>query len=472
MAITSTGIGSNLDVNGIVSKLMSVEQAPLTLLASKEASYQAKISALGSLSGALSAIQTATLSMIPDTGSTALEKFSVLKTAVADTAIASATATSTAVPGTYSLEVTQLAQQHRIATSTTATPFSGTGGTLVTGGTLTITLDTKAGSSSPTKTTAVSIADGSSPETIRDAINAASAGLTATVINGTLGKQLVLVSDTPGSDQNIKLSGVSSLNYNPSATPSPTDALTEMQAAQGSAFKLNGIAITGTTNTVSTAIDGITLTLSKKSETDTPTTLTISRDTSSITSAVNAFIKAYNDFNTTASSLGSYNATTKVAGTLNGDSGLRMAQNIMRSALGNIPSSLSGSSLQRLSDIGVSVQKDGSLALDSGKLDKALSGNLSGVANLVSAYGGTFKTATDGLIGTSGSIVARTKGFNTSIASIAKQRTAINARLVNIEVRYRKQFTSLDVMMSNMTSTSNYLTTQLANLSSLTLSKN
>lgn len=472
MAISSPGIGSNLDVNGIVSKLMSVEQAPLTALASKEAKFQAQLSGLGSLKGAISALQTAASALVPDTGSTPLKKFSVYSAAIADPAIASVTASSTAVPGQYSLEVTQLAQQHRIVTSTTATPFSGGGGTLVSGGTLTITLGTKGGAS-PNKTTGIAIADGSTPELIRDAINAANAGVSATVVNGTLGKQLVLVGDISGADQNIKLSGISALNYDPNATPIPaSDAFTEAQTAQGSAFKINGIAVTASGNSVTTAIDGITLNLTQKSETDKPTTITISRDTSNLSAGINAFVSAYNALNQTASSLGSYNVSTKAAGILNGDSTLRSAQRILRSLIGNVPSAVSGSSLQRLSDIGISLQKDGTLAVNSSKLSAAISNNLNGVANLVSAYGTTFKTASDGLIGTTGTIGARTDGINASITSIGKQRVEVNLHLTQIEARYRKQFTALDVLMSNMTSTSNYLTTQLANLSSLTLSKN
>lgn len=464
MAISSPGIGSNLDVNSIVTQLMSLEQRPLTALAKKEAVFQGKISALGSLKGAISALQTAASSLIPATGTTAFQKFSVYRTTIADTAIASATTTSSAVAGNYSLEVTQLAQQHRIASATgIATPFSGVGDTLPTGGILTISLDTETGVS-PNKTTNVTIADGATPEAIRDAINLANAGVSATVINGVDGKQLVLVGDTPGSDQFVKLSGIAGLSYD--GAGGDADELTQLQQAQGSALKLNGIAVTASSNTVTSAVDGITLTLTKESATGVPTTLTVTRDTSSLTAGVNAFVKAYNDLNKTTTDLGSYNATTKQAGTLNGDSTLRSAQGIVRSRIGNVPSELSGATLQRLSDIGISLQKDGSLAVDSSKLTTAIGGNFTGVANLLAAYGSAFKTATDGLVGTSGTIVARTEGINASIKSITKQAEVVSNRLTQIEARYRKQFTALDVAISGMTKTSTFLTQQLANLPS------
>ncbi|TXH27242.1 MAG: flagellar hook-associated protein, partial [Elusimicrobia bacterium] len=301
MALSSPGLGSNLDVNSIVSQLMSLERAPLTALAKKEAGFQAKISAIGSLQGAAAALQTAAASLIPADGVSPLDKFSTFKAAVGDSTIASATTSSAAVVGNYTLEVTQIAKQHVIVSATgAATPFSGTGGTLTTGGTLKITLDTLPAGTTPTKETDVTIADGATPEQVRDAINAAAAGVSAVVINGTAGKQLVLTSQTAGSNQFIKLSGVGALAYDPSAVPAPlTDPFAQTQSAQGAALKVNGIDVIATTNTVTSAIDGVTLTLLKGPEapaTSLATTLTISKDSSSLTAGINALLKALNDF--------------------------------------------------------------------------------------------------------------------------------------------------------------------------------
>jgi flagellar hook-associated protein 2 len=127
---------------------------------------------------------------------------------------------------------------------------------------------------------------------------------------------------------------------------------------------------------------------------------------------------------------------------------------------------VAGAALQRLSDIGVSLQKDGTLAVDSSKLTKAISDNLAGVANLVAAYGSAFKGATDALVGTNGTLAARTEGLNASIKSLTRQSEAVSNRLTQIEARYRKQFTALDTAISGMTKTSNFLAQQLANLPS------
>ncbi|MEF8722683.1 flagellar hook-associated protein [Candidatus Accumulibacter phosphatis] len=472
MALSSPGLGSNLDVNSIISQLMSLEQRPLTALSQKEASYQAKISALGSLQGTISALQTAAGTLVPATGTTATQKFTVFATTLSDYSVAAATTSSSAVAGSYSLEVNQLARQHSVASGTgAATPFSGTGHTLPLGGTLTLSLDSLGGSS-PHKSTDISIADGATPETIRDAINGANAGVSALVINGTAGKQLLLTSNDAGSNQFIKLSGIAGLAYDPDAAPAPSDTFVQSQAAQGSAFKLNGIAVEGVSNQVSTAIDGITLNLLKGPEspaTALSTTLTISKDHSSLTTGVNALVKAFNDFSSTASSLGTYNAATKTAGALNGDSTLRTAQNSFRSVLGNIPAAVAGSSFQRLSDVGVSLQKNGTLSVDSTKLSAAISKDLSAVANLVAAFGSAFKDAAEGLVGSNGLIAARRAGITTSIASLGKQSEVIVDRLEGIEARYRKQFTALDTLISGMTSTSNFLEQQLAILPTYSL---
>ncbi|MCP5247582.1 MAG: flagellar filament capping protein FliD [Candidatus Accumulibacter sp.] len=468
MALSSPGLGSNLDVNSIVSQLMSLEQRPLTVLAQKEAGFQAKISALGSLQGVISALQSAAASLVPASGTTPSERFSVAKAAAGDPTIASVSTSSTAVAGTYQLEVNQLAKPHSVVTATgTATPFSGVGDTLPVGGTLTLSLDSPGGTS-PHTTTDITIADGATPEQIRDAINGAGAGVSALVINGTAGKQLILTSGTAGSNQFIKLSGVAGLTYDPDATPQPlTDPLVQTQAAQGSSFKLNGIAVAGLSNTITTAVDGLTINLLKGPEapaTAISTTLTISKDNASLSAGVNALVKAFNDFQTTAGSLGSYDAASKKAGALNGETTLRTAQNAFRTVLGNPPSPLAGATLQHLSEIGVTMQKSGKLSVDAARMSSAIADDLGAVAELVAAYGSAFKAAADGLVGAGGLIAARSEGLSTSIKGLGKQSETISARLTQIEARYRKQFTSLDLLISGMTKTSTFLQQQLASL--------
>ena len=222
MAISSAGLGSNLDVNGIISQLMALEQAPLTALAKKEAALQAKISALGSLKGALSAVQTAASALIPPAGTTALQKFSVYRTAVADTAIASASASSTAIAGTYSLEVTALAQAQRLVSQQSGAYTSSTS-PLASQGTLRLASGSTA-TGSFVETSAKDIdftAAGKTLGDLRDAINSANLGVSATIITttnaGVSRAQLILSGNTPGQSNVFKLSGLDGFNFDPDA---------------------------------------------------------------------------------------------------------------------------------------------------------------------------------------------------------------------------------------------------------------
>lgn len=464
MAISSPGLGSNLDVNSIISQLMSLEQRPLVALSRKEASFQSKISAIGSLKSVLSALNSAAAGLVPGSTQTATEKFTTYRSTIADATIASVSTTAAAVAGTYTIAVSQLAKAQRLESAVNPT---------ISDGTLTIAIGSYTPAGAPTTftpkpgTSAVDITIDTSNNTIegvRDAINAAKAGVTATVVNGVNGKQLIVESNTTGTDSAIRISGSTGFVFDPTeVTP---DTLTETVLAQNAALKINGIDISSQSNTVSTAIEGITLNLLKGPEApalEVSTTLTIARDNGSLTAQLNALIKSYNDANKAMKELGSYDAATKKAGALNGDSTLRSAQAQVRGVLNNVPAGLSGT-YQRLADIGISVGLDGNMSLDSSKLTTALTADFSGVANLVAAYGTAFKTATEALVGTTGTLVSRTEGLNQSIKLLEKQADALANRLERTEARLRRQFTALDTLISGLTKTSSFLQQQLANL--------
>ena len=482
MAISSLGVGSGLDLSSLLSNLMSAEQQPLLALQRKEASYQARISALGTLKGNLSALQTAAQAFIPSTSQTAETKYATFKAAVADTTIASATASTGAVAGSYSLEVSALARAHRLTSpdSTNTTGSADLAAGLLAGGTLKIELGTLTDTNpdvnittysyaaDPLRELNITVAAGSTLEQLRDAINAAATDgrVSATIINGTNGKQLVLSSSATGTANVMRIAGTpAGFDFDPTGTLPSTlsqDAANGGQAATDAAFKLNGIAATSSTNTVTGVLDGVTLTLTK-TNVGTPTNLSVTKDsTSSLTSALNNFVKAYNDAAKAMQGLGAYNAETKVAGALQGDGTLRGAQNQVRNLL---QSKAGGNSVyQTLSNIGVSIEKDGTLKLDSTKLNKAIESDYAGVTNLVSSVGTTFKTGLESLVGTSGNITAATDSANRMIKDLGKRQSALADRLTQVEARYRKQFSSLDTLIAGMNKTSSYLTQQLATL--------
>lgn len=471
--ISSLGSGSGLDLSGLLTSLMQAERAPLTALQQKEASYLSKISALGTLQGSLSALQSSASALIPGTNVSLTDKYLSTNASVADTTIASATATASAVAGTYSLEVSSLALNQRLVTPAYA---GGSSSTTIATGTLTLDFGTLSGgtfTSDVTRTRTITV-DGTNNTLggLRDAINAAGAGVSATIVNGTAGAQLVLSSNSAGLSNVMKLSGLTGFDYDPNTPVLPAtthgtltdDALLGGQAATNAAFKLNGIAGTSTSNTVTGVLDGVTLTLTKQTATNTPTTLTISKNkTASLTAALTAFVKSYNDAAKTMTSLGAYNESTKTGAALQGNSTLRATQSQIRSLV--FDTTLGGTSpYQRLSDIGITFAKDGTLSFNSTKLATAVDADFTSVSSLVSKVGTAFNKGIESLVGISGSVTYATTSANSMVKTLRAREQSVSDRLAMIEKNYRSQFTALDTLIAGMKQTSTYLTQQLANL--------
>lgn len=438
MGISSPGIGSNLDINTIVSQLMAVESKPLTALATQEASYQAKLSAFGSLSGALSSFQT-TLNGISD-----MSKFLQLASDSSDASVATASASGKATAASYNVNVTQLAQQQALASRGIASTTSSIGG----GGTTTLTFEfgtisggtltdgTYSGASfteNPAQPSGTITIDSSnnSLQGIRDAINKANLGVTATIVNDGTSEpnRLVLTSNKTGAASSMKITvdGDAALQdllgFDPASS---VQNLRQTSAAQNAQMTVNGIDINSASNTISDAIDGVTLNVLKLGT----TSIAISHDTSAVEKNINAFIKSYNELNTTLKSLTSYDADTKTAGPLIGDSTVRTVQSAVQKLLVSPPAGLGGS-LTNLSQIGVSLQSDGSLALDSAKLKKAMDGNFDEIGKLFAVAG----TASDSLVSYAGSTLATKAGSNAiNITQLATKGQLVGTAAANTTI--------------------------------------
>lgn len=470
MGLTAAGLGSGLDVKSLVSQLMSVERQPLTALATKEASFQSRLSAFGQIKSSLAALQTAAKALNDPA------KFSATKATVATDAGFSASTGSAAAAGSYGVTVEQLAKSQRVATSATASFIPGDGrtepktleirfgkvidGAFVPGEPADGTFTPDAGEAKTLEF------KGSTIEDLRDAINKGDLGVTASLIDNGSAKQLVITSKNTGADQAFRIGGTVGLAYDPSA-PTASPSTYRVQASQDARVNIDGITITRSSNTIDNAIDGVTLTLAK--ETTTAGSLTVTADYSGARSAIDAFVKAYNDTQSTLKNLTAYDADTKTSAALTGDSTARSLQNQLRSLVGGALSGLG--STQRLADIGITFDKDGKLSVSDGaKLDAALKDPQRNVAAFFAGSGdtkGLAATVADGLksyLDSGGLLAGRTDGINASIKSIAKQREALQARLDKVEQRYTAQFTALDSVLSSMTQTSTYLTQQLSRL--------
>lgn len=419
MAISSSGVGAGLDVNSIVQQLMKVESKPLTVLSGKESSYKSKLSAYGSLSSALSAFQTAIA------GLSTLSKFQQVSATTADAAIASAVAGSSAAPGRYEIDVIQRAQAQSLSSAgqpTTSGAIGGNGPTTLTfqfgsiaGGTLTGGTYAGATFEQDAKQSAGTITiDGSnnSLQGIRDAINKAAIGVTATIVSdgSATPNRLVLTSTQTGAASSMKITvdGDAALQELLAYDPSGAQKLTQNTVGQDALLKVNGIDIKSATNTLSGTIGGLTLTLGKIGS----TSISVARDTASIESGVNAFIKSYNELHGTLKYQTGYNAETRTGGPLVGDATARTIQNELRRMFASQPEGLNGG-LVNLSQVGIAFQKDGTLALDSAKLKSAIAKNPADIGKLFATAG----TPTDSLVSFVSSNAATKAGSNALVVT-------------------------------------------------------
>jgi flagellar hook-associated protein 2 len=464
---SSLAFGTNLDINSIVTQLMTVEKRPLTLLSEKQAKLETKISSYGMIKGAMSTLQTAAEALGK------AEIFASRKATIADSAVATVAASTTATPGNYSIEVSSLAR----AQVTASAAFAGGSTANVGSGTLTIELGSYSGgafTANPDKT-AVNVTIGagaSSLADVRDAINAAGAGVTASLLNDGTGTRLVLTSQDGGTANTVRITaadddgnntdnaGLSRLIYD--ASTGGTSNLSEKVTASDAVLKINGIDVTSSSNTLTDTIEGVTMTL-KSTNVGNPTTLTVGSDYTGAKSAVEKLVKSYNDAILTIKNQTSYNTTTQTGAALNGESTVLS----LRSRLASVVTEEIAPGVS-LASIGVSVQKDGSLKIDSDKLTTALESGAAkslfmgstGLTGLTSRIDSMISSVIDddGLIGN------RLEGMEETKKTMNRQRDALNVRMEQIEARYRRQFTALDSLISSMNTTSTFLTQQLASL--------
>jgi len=441
MAITATGLGSGLDIESIISGLMAVERRPLTILNQRQSEIQAKISAIGTLSSAVSDFKSSMNSL------KSISAFEVYSAVSSDEKVFTASVNASAVAGSYIIDLSQPGQQlataHKLQSATQTSSTFNTGAD----GEMKISL---AGGSSFNISITANVND--TLEGIRDAINNASdnVGVSATVVNGFLGSQLVLTANNTGTNSAISLSDVS-------GNVSTTLGMTEYQPAQNAIFSIDGIEVQSQSNTVTGAIDGVTLNLHSIGAG--AQTLTIAKDTESVKESVQGFVDAYNKLNATLKSLRS--------GKLAGDNVILSIESQMRSVFNTTPNGLS-TNLKYLSEIGITTDDQGNYTLSTSKLETQLNTDFDSVAELLAndnqGYVYRLESLATSLLDTDGLIDSRTDTLNSQSSSLDDRRANVEYRLELIEQRYRKQFSALDTLMSSLTATGNYLQQQLANL--------
>ncbi|HTV97428.1 MAG TPA: flagellar filament capping protein FliD [Steroidobacteraceae bacterium] len=450
--ITSTGIGSGLDISAIVSALTSSYGAAQTNeLSSEQTTLNAQVSAFGTFSSALDTLQ-ATLSTLEDPS-----QLAGYDATVADTNIASATASSDAVPGQYSLEVQNLAT----AASLTSQAFASAGTTVGTG-----TLNIAVG----TATAAITI--DSTDDTlsgIASAINSAAnnPGVTASVISTTDGARLVISGTSTGAASAITVTqsggdgGLSSLVYDPA---NDDTTLTQTQAPQDANFTLNGYAATSANNVVSGAITGVTVDLLAPSAADTPTTLTVSANPSAAATSIGTFVTAVNGVISSIQSLTSYDASTETAGPLNGNATLEAFQDQLENILDTVNQSGNNGGIASLADLGITADaQTGQLDTSSSTLNNALTADLTAAGNLLGGTNGIatqLNTLINQYTGPAGLLTSINQGLQTSLSNVSQQQTALQAELATYSATLTAQYNAMDAAVAALKETQTYLTAE------------
>lgn len=476
MAIT--GIGSGLDINGIVKALVNAEGAPKTAQLDRlENTTTTKVSALGQFRSALSTFKGA-LSSLNDTS--LYEKRSATSSA---SGTVSVQADSSAAAGNYKVQVFNLAQSSKIALAGFDSPSATIGS-----GTLTIDIGDDV--------LDVDVTDASLTD-IRDAINVAgqSRGLSATIVtdpNGAGGARLVLTSEASGTGNDIRVAvsadatgEMAALAFAP---PSGTDAdfqPTELDEnnpraarvitySRDANLSIDGISLSSASNTIENAVQGVTLTLKAAQSADAISNaetldIKVGADRDGVKKSINSFVDAYNAMLTSINSLTSVvpvggDDSEPLAAALVGDSSVRSFMSSIRSEMG---SATSGSGIRILADLGVTTQSDGTLALDDTKLNKALDTNLDQVGAFFAGDNGLMTRLTakvEPYTKSDGILDVRTKALQNTLSNVDDQRETLATRLEKLETRLLAQFNAMDTLVSQMTSTSTYLASQLENL--------
>ncbi|MET3817137.1 flagellar filament capping protein FliD [Pantoea sp. UYEF8] len=468
-SVSNLGVGSGLQLSDILDSLQTAEKATLKPISAQQSAYTAKLSAYGTLSSALTTFQTA------NTALNSADLFSST-TATSTGSAFSATTTAGAVAGSYTISVSKLAQAQTLTSGVQSSNTAMLGD-----------------SSAASRTLSIKLADGTSKDItltsdqtsltgMRDAINKAGAGVNASIIKSGDGEyRLSLTAAKTGEKyavSSVTVTGDDTLQSIVGFDASKSDADNPMDlsvAAQDAQLTVNNVAITSSSNTISDALEGITLNL--KDVTSSSQNLTVAKDTTKVTTALSDFVDAYNTLLDQFNSLTKYTAVDAGAdaqdssnGALVGDSTLRTIQTQLKGLLTNAASS---SNYKTLSQIGISSDPTtGALKLDSAALKTALDKDPEGIKEMMvgdgKTTGITTKIATNltGWLSSTGIIQAAKDGVSKTLNNLTDQYNKMSTRIDNLIARYKAQFTQLDVTMSSLNSTSSYLTQQFDNMSS------
>jgi flagellar hook-associated protein 2 len=467
--LSSLGIGSGLDLSGLVQKLVAAEgQAKSSRIDRREAEFRTELSAFGIFKSALSEFKTAQQELL------SIGKFQTISAESGDSDRYSVVAGEDAQVGRHSVEIQSLARSQKLASKAFANDTTAVGSGSLTfrfgrydSGTNTFTANLQGTVQVVTIDPANNTLSG-----IRDAVNQANIGVRASIVDDGTGQRLVFSSVATGAENGLEITvgddldgnnlddaGLSQLAYDPTAAGSGSGKnLNETVAAEDAVLVVDGLTITRAENTVEGVIDGVTLDL-KKAAPGTVTDLTITKDTGAVTNKVSQFVEHFNTLIGTLNKLGRYNAETKEAGPLLGDSSVRGIEKKIRGILTEAVVGLNGRAVS-LAAIGITTQVDGTLKLDGSKLQAAVDADPDAVARIFSESG----AVTDSLIRYTGSDKGSIPGvYAIEISQLATQGVLAGAAAGGFPLTIDNANDTLSIKVDGVDSATIHLTQGLYN---------
>jgi flagellar hook-associated protein 2 len=471
MAISSPGVGSGLDVNSIVTQLVAIEKQPLQALQTKATTLQSQLSSYGTIKSQVSALKDAA-SVLASTSSWASQSATSSNTAFATVSVDS-TAASTA----FGLDITRLAQAQTTASRTIAAGASlgaGSGS-----GQLSIQLGSwgpagagpfVAGAGAAVN---INVSETATYTTIANAINAANAGVKATVLKVGNTERLSFQSTTSGSDAGFTITSnggfaaLDSLSFTSlSNGPESAVGMESSQVGLNATFKINGVAVESATNTVANVVPGVTLNLAQTTAVGSPVQITVAQDKTALQKNIQTFADAYSALSKTLADSTRYVQGGR-SGALQGDSTTVGLQSLMRKVVG---SSSTGSTYARLSEVGLEQQTDGSLKLNTSKLATAMA-DTSNLQKLfttnnsdaaTNGFGLKLRDLASGLLAADGTVTNKSTALQGAISRNGDEQEKVTERAARVEKRLRAQYSALDAQMAQISGLSSYVTAQLA----------
>jgi len=445
---TISGPGSGYDTQAIVKALVGAEQAPKQQqITNEQKTATVQLSAVGSIKTALEAYQAAITKLNNPSA------FNGLAASSSEEKNAKVTLGDGASSGKYVLVVDNLATASKVTTAVNAEGASGKANTTDEDQTLTINQSGKSYD--------VVIPGGATLQQVRESINTqlSSQGISANVLSDSNGARLVLTSTNMGEGTDITLSGDSQLASGYDKGAAPTNAK----------YSIDGIAMSSSSNKITSAISGVTLELLDTIEVKKPTTITVASNTDTLKTSVQSFVSAYNTLMTAISTQTKVTATgdasTTTAGALTGDASMRQLVNSLRSEL------VSGSgagTMTSLAQMGITTdQKTGLLSLDDKAWDKAVVKGAGDIAKLFTGDTGLItrmNKATNSYVGSTGTLANRATDLNNKLTDLTKETADLTRRMDALQKSLTAKYTAMDTMIAQINASSSSILTTLNSL--------